>query len=89
MSDRTAPTQDRPTEAPSGDARLLVMAPDAARMLAMSPRNLWDLTKREAIPSVRIGRSVRYRLSDLELWVEAGCPTEPGAAARIRKVGRR
>ncbi len=47
---------------------LLVDTREASRLLAISPRTLWQLTKREAIPSVRIGRSVRYRVADLDSW---------------------
>ena len=37
-------------------------------LLAGSPRKLWDLTSRHKLPSLKIGRSVRYRVSDLYAW---------------------
>ena len=38
---------------------------EAADILAISERTLWTLTKQGVIPCVRLGRSVRYRLSEL------------------------
>lgn len=49
---------------------LLVDAREAARLLAISQRKLWDLTSRREITSLKIGRSVRYRVSDLNDWTE-------------------
>ena len=49
--------------------RLLLNVREAAATLALSERKLWELTHREGLPAVRIGRSVRYRLTDLEEWV--------------------
>jgi predicted DNA-binding transcriptional regulator AlpA len=72
----------------SGHTALLVDAAAAAEMLGISTRNLWSLTKRGAVPVRRIGRSVRYSPTELQSWVAAGCPTEPGAAERLRKGGR-
>ena len=85
-------------QANSGDAirvqddqsdQLLVEPAVAAKRLSISPRKLWELTKRDAIPSKRIDRSVRYSPRDLEEWVNAGCPTEPGAAKRLKTRHRR
>jgi len=64
---------------------LLIDAKAAAALLAISPRKLWTLTRCNAIPSRRIGRAVRYCPTELRLWVVAGCPTEPGAAERVRR----
>ena len=52
-------------------ARLLLNSRDAARALAISERNLWERTKTGEIPCVRIGRSVRYSVRDLEAWIDA------------------
>ena len=50
---------------------LLVNCRDAARILAISERTLYTLTKTGAIQPVRIGRrSVRYARADLEAWIE-------------------
>jgi excisionase family DNA binding protein len=50
---------------------LLIKSPEAARVLGISTRTLWDLSHRRGeIPVVRIGRAVRYNFADLRAWVE-------------------
>jgi excisionase family DNA binding protein len=44
---------------------------EAAQWLKISERTLWSLTQRGELPAVRIGRSVRYDLTDLVAFVEA------------------
>jgi excisionase family DNA binding protein len=51
-------------------ANLLLRPRDAALALAISERTLWELTRRRVIPSVRIGRAVRYSPSDLQAWID-------------------
>jgi len=51
-----------------GDA-LLWTPKQAAEALAISPRKLWSLTASGEVPHVRIGRSVRYSLDDLQIWI--------------------
>ena len=41
-----------------------------AEMLSISARSLWSRTNTGEIPSVRIGRSVRYDPEDLKAWVK-------------------
>lgn len=65
---------------------LLIDAKSAAAMLSLGSRTIWSLTKCNAIPSRRIGRSVRYCPIELRAWITAGCPTEPGAAERVRNA---
>lgn len=43
---------------------------EAAHFLAISKRTLWDLTRRGIIPSIRIKRSVRYALIDLQDFID-------------------
>ena len=50
---------------------LLLKSEDTARILSISPRTLWTLTKESAIRSVRIGRNVRYSMCDVEAFIEA------------------
>ncbi len=49
---------------------LLLRPPEAARVLAISERTLWQLTRDGVIPCVRIGRSVRYDPRDLVEWIQ-------------------
>jgi excisionase family DNA binding protein len=51
------------------EAPLLVNAREASRLLAISPRKLWELTNRGEIPCVRFGGAVRYRPQSLTAWV--------------------
>lgn len=48
---------------------LLLKPPEAAKMLAISTRTLWTLTKRGDIKSVRLGRSVRYPVDKLQQYI--------------------
>jgi excisionase family DNA binding protein len=50
--------------------KLLVSAREAARLLSLSERTLYSLTKAGQFPVVRVGRSVRYRVADLQAWIE-------------------
>jgi len=43
---------------------------EAAEALAISPRKLWDLTNRNMIRCVRIGRSVRYDPQDIRAYID-------------------
>lgn len=61
---------------------------EAAALLGLGERTLFSLTSRGAIPARRIGRAVRYAPGELARWVALGCPTEPGAGARVREAAR-
>ena len=67
-------------------APLLIDAKAACVALCMGERRLWVLTNCRAIPSRKIGKSVRYVPAELAAWVVGGCPTEAGAGDRIRKA---
>ena len=46
---------------------------EAAEYLGVRPETLavWHCTRRYNLPVVKVGRSVRYRLADLEAWLAA------------------
>lgn len=48
---------------------LLLDPPSAARVLAISPRSLSNLTRDGAIPSLKLRGLRRYRVVDLEKWL--------------------
>lgn len=48
---------------------MLLTAKQAAVVLSISPRKLWSLTSGNEVPHIRIGRSVRYSVIDLEDWI--------------------
>ena len=60
---------------PLGIAPLLLTEEQAAELLSISPRKVWELAASGAIPSVKIGALKRYRRADLQAWVDRGCPT--------------
>ncbi|MHC4281147.1 MAG: helix-turn-helix domain-containing protein [Planctomycetota bacterium] len=47
----------------------LLKSKQAAEYLCISERKLWDLQKSQRIPVVRIGRSVRFDLDDLDAFI--------------------
>lgn len=64
---------------------MLINVPAACRVLTIGRRKLWSLTICNAIPSRRIGRSVRYDPAELRAWIRAGCPTHACAANEVRE----
>lgn len=57
--------------ASSEDDRLL-SARDAAAILGICTRQIWKLRATGALPATRIGRSTRFRMSDLQRLVKEG-----------------
>jgi hypothetical protein len=53
---------------------LLLTEEQAAALLSISPRKLWELAAGGFIPVIKIDSIKRYRRMDLEAWVEKGCP---------------
>ena len=62
---------------PLPDIRLLDV-PAAAEATGLSQGFIWDLVRKRALPSVKIGHLVRIRPSDLESFIAA--QTRPAAA---------
>lgn len=48
---------------------LALRAPEAARSLGISTRQLWTLTNSGEVPHVRIGRTITYPLDALRAWL--------------------
>jgi excisionase family DNA binding protein len=46
---------------------------EAAELLGVKPQTLavWAITGKYGLPLIHVGRSVRYRLADLEAWLAA------------------
>jgi excisionase family DNA binding protein len=49
---------------------MLLTARQAARVLSISERTLFSLTKSGMIAAVRFGRNVRYDPRDLDAWIQ-------------------
>ena len=66
----------------------LLSIPQTARLIGLSPRTLWRMVAEAKTPEpVRIGRAVRLRASEVNRWIELGCPDRAGFNAGQR--GRR
>ncbi len=48
----------------------LLDVPQAAAHLAISPKTIYKWVHLRRIPYVRVGRLVRFRVSDLDDWIE-------------------
>lgn len=55
------------------EAKKLLTRKEAADYLGVKPQTLaaWHVTGKYKLPLVKVGRSVRYRLADLERWLSA------------------
>jgi excisionase family DNA binding protein len=55
------------------ERRKLLTRTEAAEYLGVKPQTLavWQVTGRYNLPVVKVGRSVRYRVADLEAWLAA------------------
>jgi len=48
----------------------LLIAKEAAALLRISERKLWQLQNCGEVPAVRLGRAVRYDPADVRAWIE-------------------
>lgn len=56
--------------------RLAVPARQVANLLSISERHVWALDSSGRLPRPnRLGRSVRWNITELRDWQDAGCPT--------------
>jgi excisionase family DNA binding protein len=65
-----APPAASNAAAPAAALPLLFTSRETARLLGISERTLWALTRRGEVPAVRIGRAVRYDRRDLIEYVD-------------------
>jgi predicted DNA-binding transcriptional regulator AlpA len=69
-------SSDRQTAPAPDSGRLLIDVGTAAKMCGISRRTLWSLTDSGAVPCRKVGRRVLYVPSELQRWVDRGCPSE-------------
>lgn len=67
---------------PVADLSPLLSREKAAEYLGLQPQTLavWASTGRYDLPYIRVGRSARYRQSDLDAWLESRSRTHTGQA---------
>jgi excisionase family DNA binding protein len=51
----------------------LLDIPTAAKLLGISKSKLYTMAAQRQIPSVKMGKNIKIRESDLEKWIEAHC----------------
>lgn len=67
-----------PQPATTSPTRLLLTPREAAKALSICEKTLWTLDKTCELPAVRIGRSVRYDVADLQAFIDRqkGAPSQ-------------
>jgi excisionase family DNA binding protein len=50
----------------------ILLAPEAAALLRVTPNRVYELAKRGVIPCVRVGRQVRFSEEHLLEWIGNG-----------------
>jgi excisionase family DNA binding protein len=65
-----APSTAKNTEGNTDLYSRLLTTPELGDAISLSHRSIQYLTKRRAIPYIKIGRSVRFRLRDVERALE-------------------
>lgn len=69
--------------------RLLLTARQVAAELGLSERKVWLLNSGGLLPApIRLGRSTRWRRTDVAEWVRAGCPAREKWQALQAEGGR-
>jgi excisionase family DNA binding protein len=48
----------------------ILTIPEVAGYLKMSKSKIYDLVSKKEIPHIKIGRNVRIRQTDLQMWIE-------------------
>lgn len=56
---------------PAAQPKLLITIREAAAMLSVCEKTIWNATQRGDLRAVRIGKSVRYAMPDLLSFIEA------------------
>lgn len=78
------------TESTSSSEPLMVRGlAEAARLTGLGERTVWRLTNMNALPHRRCGRALLFVPAELKAWVNSGCPSDAGAAERVRASMRK
>ena len=71
------------------DTQQLIMASDVSARLGISLARVYDLARQELLPSVRMGRSIRFDLDQLDEFIAHGGACWPGGWRRETAGGAR
>ena len=67
----------------SNQTNQLLSAKAVAKMLSTSVRTVWRYRSSQVIPQpVKVGSSIRWKLSDIQLFLECDCDMEKFTALR-------
>lgn len=66
-------TRAEPDTESTGEQPLAITKREAARLLSISERTLFQLVADGEIPVVRLKRKLLFRLADLESWLRSKC----------------
>jgi len=55
----------------AGGSNVLLTPEETAEYLAVSPRTLMDSYQRWGMRHVRVGKHVRFRVRDVEVWIDS------------------
>ena len=62
----------------------LITVEVVAEMLSLNKRSIWRYRNEGLMPQqIRVGGTVRWRLSDIEKWIALGCPNQKTFEANI------
>lgn len=65
----------------------LLTVPQTAKLAAVSTRTIWAFLAAGRMPEpIRLGRAVRFRASDIDLWLRLGCPDRASYEAERGKA---
>ena len=64
----------------SSTAEPFIEKPEVGKRLGMRPRTIDDWMKRGLLPYYKVGRSVRFKWSEVEAHLAANCRVVPPAA---------
>jgi excisionase family DNA binding protein len=57
-------------EAETGIEKLVVSEREAAKMLSLSTRTMFEMRRRGGLPFIRLGSKIGYRVESLRKWLE-------------------
>lgn len=56
-------------------APVMITAEEFSKMMKVSKRTLWRLLSAgKLIEPIRLGGNTRWRLRDVQIWIDEGCP---------------
>ena len=80
-------TEIKTLKASEMEKRLLSVA-EASQLLGMSESFLYKLAESKAIPHLRLGRAVRFDVSQIDTWLRRQSVAEVDYTDKLRRKGK-